>query len=156
MESPEAPGSLNAPQKQHLLSNCGYADKLLSEIESILAASASKSPFPKYRPDISPSQAKVAQDYLARIRAQMIRVLESQGIRPPEPQFGSLHSIRVTLDFADIAFDECRPQNMRGYGEVPESALPELNGLVDEMKGLISRLDSYLGQGLGIDLYCVV
>jgi len=149
MEPSGAPtNSLNASHKLHLLTSCQYADKLLSEIESILVASASKSPFPKYKQDISLPQAKVVQDYIARIRAQMIRVLESQGIQPPEPQFGSVHSIRVTLGFADIAFDECRSKNMRGYGEVPESILPELNGMVDEMKGLIGRLDSYLAQGL--------
>ena len=144
--------TLNAPQRQHLLTSCQYADKLLGEIESILAAATSKSPFPKYKPDISGPQAKVVADYIARIRAQMIRVLASQGIRPREPQFGSIHSIRVTLGFADIAFDECRSENMSGYGEVPESIVPELNGLVDEMRGLVGRLDSYLAQDLGKDL----
>ncbi|MGA2131847.1 MAG: dynamin family protein [Bryobacteraceae bacterium] len=135
-----------------MLTSCQHADKLLGEIESILVASASKSPFPKFKPDISPSQAKVVQDYIARIRAQMIRVLASQGIAPPEPPFGSLHSIRVTLGFAGIAFDECRPEKLRGYGEVPEAAAPELNGLAGEMNGLIGRLDGYLAQGLGQDL----
>ncbi len=50
---------------------CQYADKLLSEIEAILVASQSKSPFPKFKPDISPAQAKVVQDYIARMRAQI-------------------------------------------------------------------------------------
>jgi len=153
MEQNQEPAiSLNSSQKLHLLKRCEYADKLLGDIESILVAAASKSPFPKYKPDISPAQAKVVRDYIARIRAQMVRVLESQGIQPGAPQFGSVHSIRVALGFSEISFDECRPQNMRGYGEVPESIVPELNGLVDEMKGLLARLDGYLAQGAGQDL----
>lgn len=144
--------SLNPSQRLHLLSSCRYADQLLSEIESILTASSSRSPFPRYRPDVTPAQAKVVHDYIARLRAQMVRVLASQGITPPEAQFGSIHSMRVTLGFADIACEECRPQRMRGYGEVPESLVAELNGLVDELQGLIAKLDSYVAQGLGQDL----
>ena len=52
-------------------------------------------------------------DYIARMRAQMLRVLESQGIQTPGPEFGSIHSIRVHLGFVDIAFDECRPSTSR-------------------------------------------
>jgi hypothetical protein len=46
-------GHLNSSQRLHLLTSCQYADKLLSEIEATLAASQSKSPFPKFKPDIS-------------------------------------------------------------------------------------------------------
>ncbi len=152
---PSAPGpagSLNESQKLHLLTSSQYADKLLSDIESILVAAASKSPFPKYKPDISPAQAKIVEDYIRRIRAQMLRVLAGQGVEPPPARFGSVHSIRVALGFAEIAFEECRPKVMRGYGQLPESAATELNGLVDEMRGLLSKLDAYLAQGEGQDL----
>jgi hypothetical protein len=67
---------LNESQRRDLLVSCQYADKLLSEIESILVASQSKSPFQKSKPDISPAQAKVVHDYIARMRAQMVRILK--------------------------------------------------------------------------------
>ncbi len=41
---------------------------------------------------------------------------------------------------------------MRGYGQIPESKVRELNGIVDEMESTINKLDSYLAQGLGQDL----
>src|SRR5215831_4197344 len=97
-------------------------------------------------------QAKVVQDYITRIRTQMVRVLRSQGISPPAPSLGAARSIRVNLEFADIAFDECRPVAMRGYGEVPEPSVPELNGLVQEMKGLLRQLSTCLAQDLVKDL----
>ena len=146
------PGHLNSSQRLHLLSSGQYADKLLSEIEATLVASQSKSPFPKFKPDVSPAQAKVVQDYIARMRAQLVRILDSQGVPIPAPQIGSVHSIRVTLAFADIAFDECRPKRMAGYGALGDGAAVEIAGLVDEMQGIIARLDSYLAQGQSADL----
>ncbi|HZT32535.1 MAG TPA: dynamin family protein [Bryobacteraceae bacterium] len=143
---------LNPFQRGHLLTSCQYADKLLSEIEAVLSASQTKSPFPQFKSDISPAQAKVVQDYIARMRAQIVRILESQGIPIPAPKFGSVHSIRVTLGFVDIAFDEVRPKRMAGYGKVAPNAATELSGLVDEMQGIASRLDAYLAQGHSADL----
>jgi hypothetical protein len=152
MDDVQERGDLNPSQRRHLLTSCQYADKLLSEVEAVLVASRSKSPFPKFKPDILPAQAKVVQDYISRMRAQLVRILDSQGVPIPSPHIGSVHSIRVTLGFVDIAFDECRPKRMAGYGEVAPTAATELSGLVDEMQGIISRLDSYLAQGQSADL----
>ena len=145
-------GELNSSHKLHLLTSCQYVDKLLSEIEAVLSAASSKSAFPKYKADITPVQAKVVQDYLAQLRAQMLRVLASQGIEPPLPSVGSVHSIRVTLTFIRIAFEECTPDQMRGYGEVPASRVQELNGIVGEMTAAVEKLQQYVAQGLGQDL----
>jgi GTP-binding protein EngB required for normal cell division/HSP20 family molecular chaperone IbpA len=148
----EGPETLNSNHKRHLLISAQYVDGLLTDIESILASSLSRSPFPKYQLDITPAQAKLVQDYLARIRAQMVQVLKGLDIVAPPPRFGARHSIRVTLEFAEIAFDECRPEAMRGYGEIPPSLTSELNGLVDEMKSVLRKLNTYLAQGGDHDL----
>jgi GTP-binding protein EngB required for normal cell division len=153
MQTTEDSGrSLNSAQKLHLRTTCQYVDQLLAEAETILAASSSKSPFNKYKTGLSPVQVKVVQDYIARIRAQMVQVLKSQEISIPPPEFEARRSIRVNLEFADIAFDECRPEAMRGYGEVPQSLIPELNGLVVEVKSILRKLSTYLAQDLGQDL----
>jgi GTP-binding protein EngB required for normal cell division len=152
MRSEDAASSLNSSQRLHLLTSSQHADKLLSEVEAILTASKSKSPFRKYKNPLSPAHAKVVEDYIARIRNQMVRVLESQRIGVPEPTFDSVHCIRVTLAFIRIAFQECTPDRMRGYGEVPEGKIRELNGVVDEMVAAVDKLDAYLAQGLGQDL----
>ena len=151
-QATEPEGDLNSSQKRHLLTSSQYADKLLSEVEAVLSAASSKSPFPKFKGDITPAQAKVVQDYLARFRAQIVRMLASQGIKAPVPDIGSIHSIRVTLAFVRIAFEECAPNRMRGYGEVPESKIQELNGIVGEMTAAAEKLNEYLAQGLGQDL----
>jgi GTP-binding protein EngB required for normal cell division len=152
MGTGDLPTRLNSAQALHLLTSAQYADTLFDEIESVLSASKSKSPFRKYQNALSPAQIKIVEDYLARIRAQLVRVLEAQGIPLPEPQLESVHSIRTDLAFVKIAFEDCEPQRMRGYGEVSESKSRELNGLVEEMVSAIEKLDSYLAQGLGQDL----
>ena len=152
MDDARIEGGLNESHKRHLFSSFQYADKLLAEIEAILTAAQSKSPFPKYQPDISPAQARVVQDYVARMRAQIVRILAGQGVPIPTPNIGSIHAIRVTLGFVDIAFDECRPKRMTGYGQISAEASTALSGLVDEMQGIISRLNTYLAQGQSADL----
>ncbi|MGC8792134.1 MAG: hypothetical protein ACP5U2_01930, partial [Bryobacteraceae bacterium] len=99
----DQPQALNQSQRRHLLANLEYADKLLGEIEALLSASQSKTAFPKYRVDITPAQVRVIGEYIARLRARMLRALRSLSIEPAGPQFDALHSIRVTLGFVDIA-----------------------------------------------------
>ncbi|MGH7490259.1 MAG: hypothetical protein ACREMY_32325, partial [bacterium] len=152
MASDDAAVELNSSHKLHLVSSAQYADKLLSDVEAILSAATSRSAFQKYKDSLTPVQAKVIEDYVARIRARIVRVLEAQNIALPEPSFESVHSIRVTLAFVKIAFQECTPDRLRGYGKVPESKIRELNGLVDEMAGAVDKLHSYLARGLGQDL----
>lgn len=143
---------LNEYHKRHLLVGLEHVDRLLSDIEAVLEAASSKSPFPKYLPDISPAQMRVVNDYITRIRAQLIRVLAGQGMAASPPRFGSIHTIRTTLAFIDNAIEELRPKYMRGYGQVPEAVKPELNGLATELQGLVNKLSTYLAQGLGKDL----
>jgi GTP-binding protein EngB required for normal cell division len=152
MRSEDAAAELNSSHKRHLLSSAQHADKLLGDVESILSAAKSKSAFRKYTGSLSPAQVKVVEDYVARIRTQLVRVLEAQGVPLPEPGFESVHAIRVTLAFVRIAFQECTPDRMRGYGQIPESEVRMLNGLVDEMVSAVDKLDSYLARGLAEDL----
>jgi GTP-binding protein EngB required for normal cell division len=143
---------LNEHQIRRLLVSCEHIDRLLSDVEQILTASASKSPFPRWSDDSSPVQRKVTQDYIARLRAQLVRVLEGQGISRPSPNINSIHAIRVTLNFVDIAAEELKPKYMRGYGEIAEAKLPELNGIANEIQDIVKKLDLYLAQDLGQDL----
>lgn len=145
-------GSLNESQTRHLVSSCQHIDKLLLEIEGILSSASSNAVFPKYKNDLSAVQIKTARDYLARVRAQMLQSLKGIGIEPPPAQFGAIHSVRVTLMFATIAVEDCSPKKMRGYGELADSIVPHLTGLLEEIQTAIGQLDSYFKQGLGQDL----
>src|ERR1035441_1242420 len=135
---------LNEAQRRRIFSNAQYADKLLSDVEAILSASESKSIFPKYVADLSPPQVKLIRSYIARFRNQLARAMDGLGIVPEGPALGSLHSIRVTLTFVRIAVQEMAPHYLRGYGEVPGSVTPQLQGLCAELEGLLERLSAAL------------
>ena len=143
--------SLNESQARRLRVTCQYIDKVLTDVEGILNTAASKAAFPRYSSDIAPVQRRTVEDYVTRIRAQLIRVLEGQGIPSEEPQIPASRAVHVMLGAVDIAVEELKPKYMRGYGEVPESVAMELNGIVGELAGLVSRLDGYLSAGASQD-----
>ncbi|MFZ3243737.1 MAG: hypothetical protein WA185_01555, partial [Candidatus Acidiferrales bacterium] len=70
---------LNPSQANRLRVTCQYIDKLLGEIEDVLNTTTCKAAFPRYSPDIAPAQRRTIEDYIARVRAQLVRVLDGQG-----------------------------------------------------------------------------
>jgi GTP-binding protein EngB required for normal cell division len=126
---------------------CRHIDKLLAEMESALNVSTSKLAFPQYAPDLSPAQRRVIEDYIGRIRAQLVRVLDGQGMERPPADIPVSRSLHSYLTLVDIATEELKPEYMRGYGEVPPAAVVELNGIAGELQGLVRQLDQYLMRG---------
>lgn len=139
--------SLNANHERRLSVTCRHIDKLLSEMEGALNASASKLAFPQYVADIAPAQRRVIEDYITRIRAQLVRVLDGQGIERPGADIPVSRSLHAVLTFIDIAVEELKPEYMRGYGQVPAAAAVELNGIAGELRGLVNQLDQYVTLG---------
>jgi len=147
-----ATDGLNESHRRRLLANAQYADKLVSDIEEILNASESRSPFPKYRPDVSLHEARLIRSHLSRFRDHLSRVLSAIGVEARGARFGSLHSIRVTLTFIRIAIEEMAPEHLRGYGALPDKVASELRGLGAELEGLIGGLERNLALGAAVDL----
>lgn len=145
--------SLNPYQANRLRITCQYIDKLLAEIEEILNSANSKSPFPRYATDVLPAQRRTIDDYVARIRAQLVRILEGQGIAREKPSIPMSRAVHVHLGAIDIAVEELEPKYMRGYGDVPQNAATELKGIVAELSGLVHHFDRYLSEGVGEDLH---
>ncbi len=144
--------TLNPYQANRLRVTCQYIDKLLAEIEGILNTTTSKAAFPRYAADIVPAQRRTIEDYIARVRAQLIRMLEGQNIPREKPSIPVSRAVHVHLGAIDIAAEELKPRYMRGYGAIPESVATELSGIVGELTGLIRRFDRYLSEGVGQDL----
>ena len=144
--------SLNSNHARRLSVTCRHIDKQLADIENALNVASSKNAFPEYLSDVSPAQRRVIEDYIARIRAQLARVLNGQGIERPEPSIPVSRSLHTALTFIAIAAEELQPKYMRGYGEVPPSAAVELNGIAGELLSLANQLDQYVTHGAGENL----
>ncbi|HLJ51141.1 MAG TPA: dynamin family protein [Bryobacteraceae bacterium] len=148
----DSQSGLNESHQRRLLSALQYVDKLLSEMEAVLAASFSKSPFPKYVVNFTPAQERVVRDYIARARSQMLRAVAGLGLYVPGPQFEAIHALRVHLSFIRVALQEASPKDLAGYGPVPPELIPELNGFSTELQNLMESLNVFLAQSPGRDL----
>jgi hypothetical protein len=137
---------LNENQRRRVLASCQYIDKLLSDLDKVVALASSGSPFDRYVDDLTREQKTLLRDYSGSIRAQMLRVLKSQDAMPTSAPGSARHAIRSGLNFIEIALEELKPQHMRGSGEMAAAAVPELNGLVQELQALVARLDATLAR----------
>ena len=88
MNATRQPGELNETQQRRLLVTCQYIDKLLSDIEHALHSASSRSPFPRYVMDITPTQAASLEDHIRVLRAQLLRTLAWQHIAKPAGDSG--------------------------------------------------------------------
>jgi GTP-binding protein EngB required for normal cell division len=146
------PGQLNDSQQNRLRITCQYIDKLLIDMEEILHATTSPSPFPRYVVDLNPAQIRLIEDHIRRLRSQLVHTLEWQNMKPLPPDIPATRAILTNLTFIDIAVEELKPHYMDGFGPVPEDAVRELNGVVHELRGLITGTERYLKQELDKDL----
>jgi len=145
-------GELNEHQKTRLRITCQYIDKLLRDIENILHAATSESPFPRFIIDINPAQVRVIEDHIRRLRSQLVRTIAWQQMKPEAPNIPATRAVLTNLSFVDIAIEELKPHYMKGSGHVPEDAVSELNGVVYELRSLVSGMERYLKQELTTDL----
>ncbi len=137
---------LNSNHERRLSTTCRYIDKLLADIEASLNISSSKRAFPHYALDILPAQTRVIEEYIFRIRTQLLRTLDGQYIERRPADIPVSRLLHANLTFIDIAAEELKPEHMRGYGELPRTAAEELNGIAAELQGLVRQLDRYLIQ----------
>lgn len=145
-------GELNKHQQRRLRISCQYIDKLLSDIDAILHQATSESPFPRHIVDVSLAQIRVLEDYIRRIRSQLVRTLAWQKMEPEPPDIPATRAVLSYLTFVDIAIEELKPKYMLGFGAVPEDAIDELNGVVHELRSLVDGMQSYLKQEFGTNL----
>jgi hypothetical protein len=146
-----APGELNAVQRRRLGATCKYIDGLLCDIEHALHSPQSESPFPHYVVDVTPAQVSLIEDHIRRLRAQLLKTLAWQHMKPEPPEIPVSRSVMTDLGFADIAVEELRPRHMRGCGAVPEDAISGLNAVVDELRSLLHSITHSIREELGLD-----
>jgi GTP-binding protein EngB required for normal cell division len=115
-------------------------------MEAVLAAGESASPFNRYVLDSVPSHRKVVQDYITRIRYEIVRALSSEDLQPAPPRIRATHALRTHLSFIDVAIEELRPSYMRGYGDLSPEAGGRLDGLIAALQATVAKLDRYLAR----------
>jgi hypothetical protein len=136
--------SLSSNHVRRLLVTFQHIDKLLADMEGALSVAESRQAFPEYVMDVTPAQRQTVEDYIARIRVQLARILEDQGIMRPGPSIPVSRCLRTALTFITIAAEELQPRYMRGYGEISSAASADLNRIAAEVLGLTAKFDRYV------------
>ena len=137
---PGANSALNENQQRRLIVTCQYVDRLLADLQRSFIEAQSNSPFGRYANDLAPAEQRLVTDYIGRVRTQLLRMLEGQGLSPSPSQVGLRHSILTHLMFIDVAVEELKPRYMKGYGKVAPDGEQALNGIVEELHGTIRQL----------------
>ncbi|MGA2003499.1 MAG: hypothetical protein ABSG70_08960 [Terriglobales bacterium] len=136
--------SLNSNHVRRLSVTCRHIDKLLADMEGALSVDESKQAFPEYLLDVTPAQRRMAENYIARIRVQLTRILDGQRIERPEPSIPVSRCLHSGLTFITIAAEGLQPRYMRGYGEVSSAARADLDRIAAEMVVLTAEFDRYV------------
>jgi hypothetical protein len=119
-------------------------------MERALHSAASQSPFPRYVLDITPAQAGVIEDHIRRLRAQLLRTLAWQHLKPDPPEVPVTRLLTTDLAFADVAIEELKPKHLKGYGAVPADAADELNATIGELRSVVKDMERYVRHELGV------
>jgi hypothetical protein len=144
-------GELNEAQRRRLSVTCKYIDGLLGDIEHALHSQESESPFPHFVVDVTPVQIRVIEDHIRRLRAQLLKALDWQHMKPEPPEIPVSRTVVTDLGFIDIAVEELRPRYMRGCGAIPEDAIDGLNQVVDELRNLVHGIKHSIREELGMN-----
>ena len=152
MERDRGSGALNRAQQRRLSVTCKYIDNLLCEIEHAINTAASRSPFPRYVVDVTPAQILLVEDHIALLRAQLLRTLDWQHLKPEQTGITVMRSALTDLAFVDIAIEELKPRYLRGCGAVPEDAVEELNGVIQKLRSLTGSMERCIRQEMSKNL----
>jgi GTP-binding protein EngB required for normal cell division len=124
----------------------------MAELEALLGPSLKPTPFSGYVNDLSPTEAKVVQDYFARVRTAMLEHLRESEI-PLDIRPTSLRwAIDIGTSFIGINVAELGPKKLRGYGALSERASAQATKFQQDLERVIDQAAAYIRQGLGRDL----
>jgi ABC-type transporter Mla subunit MlaD len=137
-------GGLNENQRRRLRVTCQHIDRLLSDIENILNASASLAAFPRYAADVAPEFRRSLENYIRRIRAQLQAALDTAGVTNQMPSISASRAIQTTLLYVEVAAEELAPRYMRGYGPLPGEAAEKLESIAENLATLVRQTQGVL------------
>jgi hypothetical protein len=139
---------LNENHKRRLVAAFRHADALLNRgLDAV--APLRPGPFPRYVPDMSPSEVNCVAGYVDRIRNQIHGLMQRLELDIPAPTIASSWVLKTGLISLDIALEDLHPDQMKGYGEIDEETAKELTSTLQEIRKLLTQLSDLLAEAGG-------
>ena len=129
-----------------------YIDGRLTEIEAILSAVGSQSPFSAYALDIEPSARSSVIAYLQRIREKMWSAVQSLQISRDGHRTSAAWAIQCTMIEVMVNLTDIEPLRLIGYGPLQPEAAKMISGICADLRRLSESLLTYLARSQGEDL----
>ncbi len=143
---------MNEYQRRHIAAAFSHVDKRLAEIEAVLQAVGSQSPFSAYALDIEPMARHTVAGYLQRLREKMWMICRDLEISETGHRTGAAWTINCTLTGVMIDLVELQPQRVARYGTLEPEMAKKLAGICTDLQRLCGSAQDYLARGRGEDL----
>jgi len=129
-----------------------HIDGRLAEIEAILGAIGSQSPFSAYEYDIEPLARQSVTGYLQRLREKMWSTAKCLQISPDGHRTSAAWAIRCAMIGVLVNLADIEPQRLEGYGALPPEGAKMISGICADLRRLSDSLLAYLSRSRGEDL----
>jgi len=129
-----------------------HIDARLAEIEAILDAVGSESPFSAYALDIEPLARHSVTSYLQRLREKMWSSVKRLQISHDGHRTSAAWAIRCALVEVMVNLADMEPQRLGGYGQLQPEAAKTIAGICADLRRLSNSLLAYLARARGEDL----
>jgi len=129
-----------------------HIDGRLAEIEAILGAVGSQSPFSAYALDIEPLARQSVTGYLQRLREKMWSAMKCLQISRDGHRTSAAWAIRCAMIGVMVNLADIEPQRLDGYGAMQPEAAKMLSGICADLRRLSESLLAYLARSCGEDL----
>lgn len=140
---------MNEHHRRNILTTLQHVHQEFAAIEAILAAIGVDSPLSQYVLDVQPMQRRVIEDYLNRIRREMVSVMQRLDICSDTRRTSASWAIRTRLLGTSIALAEMEPGNLTGYGELTPDDQVQIRQACADLDRLVNQLDRYLQRPSG-------
>jgi len=143
---------MNQNHRRRIESTFRHIDNRLAEIEAILQAVGSQSPFSPYALDIEPMARHTVASYIQRLREKMWTAMQDLGISDTGHHTGAAWAIGCSLTGVMIDLADMEPEHLVGYGHLEPEAVKKIAGICADLQRLCRGAQAYLSRSRGEDL----
>jgi GTP-binding protein EngB required for normal cell division len=143
---------MNEFHRRRIGSTFRHIDGRLAQIEAILQAIGSQSPFSAYALDIEPMARNTVASYLQRLREKMWTAMQDLEISETGARTGAAWAITCELTAVLVDLADMEPHSLRGYGHLDPEGIKKIAGICADLQRLCSSAQAYLSRSRGEDL----